>query len=56
MDIVYENSVENKCKNIFVSDQSVMKERFTSLWTQVICEKESGVTGKNDVQTNLFRI
>jgi len=59
MDISYENSVTNPCKNIFVtdvSDQSAIKERFTKLWTQIICEKENDVAKKNSGQTNIFKL
>lgn len=44
--------LENKCENIFASEPSMLKESFTRLWTQVICEEESGVVGKKDMQTN----
>ena len=59
MDISYENSVTNPCKNIFVtdvSDRSAIKERFTKLWTQIICEKENDVAKKNSVHKNIFKL
>jgi hypothetical protein len=56
MDISYGSNAENPCKNIFASDQAVIKERFTRLWTQIICEKENDITNKNNVQTNRFQI
>ena len=59
MDISYENRVTNPCKNIFVtdvSDRSAIKERFTKLWTQIICEKENDGSEKNSGQTNLFKL
>lgn len=53
MEIICNNfSLENKCENIFASEPSMLKESFTRLWTQVICEEESGVVGKKDMQTN----
>lgn len=56
MDVMYEESVESQCKSIFASDQSSIRERFTRLWTQIICEKENDVTKKNNGQTNLFKV
>lgn len=56
MDVKYEGSVESQCKSIFVSDQPAIRERFTKLWTQIICEKENSVTKKNNGQTNLFKV
>ncbi len=56
MDILYESNAQNQCKSIFASDQSAIKDRFTRLWTQIICEKENDVTKKKDAQANLFKI
>ncbi len=52
MDVVMENS----CKNIFISDQSKMRETFTRLWIQVINEKENSIkiSIDRDIQTNII--
>lgn len=43
----------SECKNIFVSDESEIKERFTKLWMQIIAEKENGININNVVQTSV---
>lgn len=56
MDILYGSGIENQCKSIFTSDQSMIRERFTKLWTQIISEKENDVERRNSGQTDLFKL
>lgn len=42
------------CKNIFISDEAEIREKFTKLWIQVITEKENEININNVVQTSVL--